>query len=682
MDSILLHPFATPFRVPPFDQIKVDDFEPAILEAIDRASAEIDNIANNPEPPTFENTIAALENSGEDLGRVLGVFFPLLSALCDRRMMDISEKIMPRLTEYSTNVKLNADLWKRIKAVRDEADIEAFEPIDRKLLEKTYDSFVMNGALLEGDAKLRMKELAQELSRLTTKFEHNVLNELNGIEIELNADEIDGLPDHVVADAEKSAKQKGLPAGRYLFNLQQPTYVAVMKFATDRSVRERFYRAYAGRNIGGDYDNTAILVDIARIRASMARLLGFDNFASYVLQHRMAKTPREVDSMLHQLLDAYKGAGEREIDDLTNFAATEGADFKIMQWDYSYWSNKLREHRYDYDEQRLRPYFELSRVIKGVFGLATRLYGVEFVERHDLPVYHPDVKVFEVTDNGTSLGILYTDFFPRDTKQSGAWMTEFKDQWFEADGGNSRPVVSIVMNFTKPTDDAPSLLTPSEVRTFLHEFGHALHGLFSQVKYASLSGTSVYRDFVELPSQFNENFLTQSEFLDSFASHYLTGEKLPTKEIDKIVESAQFGAAYACLRQLCFGFLDMAWHTLDPDAPMPTDVEAFEAGAVKKSSLLPIVERSMISPQFSHIFAGGYAAGYYSYKWAEVLDADAFAQFLHSGNPFNKELAARFRHEILERGGSEHPAELYRRFRGGEPTVDALLQRDGINPQK
>ncbi|MDE5786275.1 MAG: M3 family metallopeptidase, partial [Duncaniella sp.] len=546
---------------------------------------------------------------------------------------------------------------------------------DTMLLTTTYESFARNGALLQGDDRETYRRLSSRLSELTTKFGQNVLKELNTYEIWLTADDLAGLPESSVEAAALAARQKGRD-GEYLFTLDQPVYTAFLKYSSRPDLRERMWRLYNARNTKGEYSNVEVLKEIAATRLAIARLLGFNTYADYSLQRTMAGSPDKVMDLLTSLRDAYRPALTRELDELTDFASkTEGHPVKVNPWDYTYYANKLKNQKYAYDEEQLRPYFELSNVVDGVFGLATKLYGLTFKENKDIPVYHPDVKAYEVIDrDGAYLGVIYTDFFPRDSKRPGAWMTDFKPQYIDENGENSRPHVSIVMNFTKPTESKPSLLTPYEVETFLHEFGHSLHGLLASTKYASLSGTNVYRDFVELPSQFNENYLTQREFLDGFARHYITGEPIPAEEVEKIIASAQFGAAYACMRQLNFGLTDMAWHMITSDVD---DAEAFEKQAGESVKIFEPVDGMMMSPQFSHIFSGGYAAGYYSYKWAEVLDADAFAYFEENGI-FDPATAEKFRTNVLMKGGTENPAELYRRFRGQDPTIDALLIRDGI----
>ncbi len=667
----------TPHGTPPFDKIDISHYEPAIDRGIKLGLQGVDEIVANPEAPTFENTIVALENSGRDLDRVLNVFFPLESALSDDAVMELSMKITPRLSDYSTSISLNEGLWKRIKAVHDSADTLRLTPEDKMLLKRTYESFTRNGALLEGADRDTYSKLSSRLSELTTVFGQNVLKELNTYKIWLKADDLDGLTESSIEAAALAAKEEG-KEGEYLFTLDQPVYMAFMKNSTRRDLREKMYKLYSGRNSKGEYNNIPVLKEIAETRLKLANLLGYKTYADYSLANTMAAKPENVYNLLNSLRDAYRPAQQAEFAELTAFATKlEGHPVEIKPWDYSYYSNKLRNAKYAYDEEEMRPYFELNNMIDGVFGLATKLYGLTFEKNADIPVYHPDVTAFDVKDrDGSYLGVIYTDFFPRASKRAGAWMTEFKGQRTETDGTNSRPHVTIVMNFTKPTATKPSLLTPYEVETFLHEFGHALHGLLANTKYASLAGTNVLRDFVELPSQFNENYLTEKEFLDGFARHYETGEPIPAELVDRIVASSQFGAAYACLRQLSFGLLDMAWHTITEPVE---DAAKFENDAVASVAMFEPVEGMLFAPTFSHIFAGGYAAGYYSYKWAEVLDADAFAHFKEHGI-FDRETADSFRNNILTRGGTEDPAVLYRRFRGHDATIDALLKRDGIEP--
>lgn len=672
----LLNKFDTPEQTAPFSKINNSHYLPAIKAGIAKAYKEIDRIVDNTDKPTFENTIAALENSGSDLDRTLNVFYPLLSADSDEEMMQISLEASQLLSEYSTAIALNEKLWQRIRYVYDNKDKYNLDAEDSMLLQESYEGFARNGALLEGDDREEYRKLSASISELTTLFGQNVLKELNTYEIYLGEEDISGLPENLIEEASAAAKAKGRDE-EYRFTLAQPTYMPFMKYSDKRELREKMWRLYTGRNINGEFSNIDILKEIAETRYRIAKLLGYPTAADYILERTMAKTPSRVYELLDRLRDAYRPAEVKEIEEITRFASElEGEQIELKPWDYSYYANKLKERKFAYSEEELRPYFKLENVIDGVFGLATRLYGLQFKERNDIDVYHPDVKVFEVDDaDGSYLGILYTDFFPRDTKRPGAWMTEFKSEWKEPDGKSSRPHISIVMNFTKPTATKPSLLTPYEVSTFLHEFGHALHGLLADTRYKSLSGTNVRRDFVELPSQFNENFLNEKEFLDSFARHYETGEAIPQSLIDRMKSASQFGAAYACLRQLNFGYLDMAFHTVT--GPIESVAE-FEKAAGESVMIFSPEDNSLAAPQFSHIFAGGYAAGYYSYKWAEVLDADAFAKFKADGI-FNRDTAMSFRHNILERGGTEEPDKLYRRFRGKEPSIDALLRRDGIN---
>ncbi len=667
--------FATVHNSVPFSSIENKHYEEAIDRGIEIQNKEIADIVNQSAAPTFENTIVALERSGSDLNRVLNVFYPMLSSLSDDELMDISLRVSGKLSKHSTDISLNEGLWKRIKTVYDMRDRLNLNAEDSMLLTTTYDSFARSGAELKGEKRDEYRRLSAHLSDLTTKFGQNVLKELNTYEIWLTADDLSGLPESSVEAAALAAKEKGRE-GEYLFTLAQPVYTAFMKYSDRPDLRERLYRLYNGRNTKGEYSNMEILADIAETRREIAALFGKKNYAEYSLEKSMAETPENVYKLLNELAEAYRPAQLKEFAEIESYASQlEDRPVKIKAWDYSYYSNKLQQAKYSYNEEELRPYFELNNVIDGVFGLATKLYGLTFEPNADIEVYHPDVKAYDVKDaDGSYLGVIYTDFFPRESKRPGAWMTGFKDECVTADGTQVRPHVTIVMNFTKPTGTKPALLTPYEVETFLHEFGHALHGLLADTKYASLSGTSVYRDFVELPSQFNENYLTQKEFLDGFARHYVTGEPIPQNLVDKIVQSSQYGAAYACLRQLGFGFTDMAWHTIE--SPVE-DVVGFERKALESVSMFDDVDGCIFSPQFSHIFSGGYAAGYYSYKWAEVLDADAFSLFLKNGL-FDKATADSFRRNVLMKGGTEHPMTLYKRFRGQEPTIDALLERDGI----
>ncbi|MBR6756914.1 MAG: M3 family metallopeptidase [Bacteroidaceae bacterium] len=670
--------YDTPHGTIPFDKITNDLYEPAFKKGIELQNAEIDRILAERSMPTFENTIVALEESGSYLNRVASVFFALQGAESNDEMMEISTRIQPLLSEHGNSISLNEALFERIKYVYDRRAELNLNQEQMMLVEETYDSFAQSGANLEGEARERYRELSVELSNQTLKFSQNALYATNAFSMELTEEELAGLPQSAIDAAAALAASKGKEG--YMVDLSFPSYSAFMKYSTRRDLREKLYRAYNSRSIGGEFDNLPVLTRIAEIRLEMAKLFGCNTFSEYKLKHTMAGTPEAVYNLLNQLLEAYKPVALQEVAELQQFAAAkEGADFQLMPWDFSYYAEQLKASKYDLNDEMLRPYFELDNVVGGVFGLATKLYGLQFTENKEIPVYHEEAKAYEVTDaDGTYIGVLYTDFFPRAGKRQGAWMTEFKGQWVETDSTgatfDSRPHVTIVMNFTRPTATAPSLLTYGEVETFLHEFGHALHGLLSKVNYNSLSGTNVYRDFVELPSQFNENYLPEKEFLDGFARHYQTGETIPAELVEKIIASSQYHAAYACVRQLSFGMLDMAWHTIT--APV-TDALAFEKEALLPTQVVPAVDGTALSPQFSHIFSGGYASGYYGYKWAEVLDADAFAAFKETGI-FNQETARSFRENVLERGGTENPMELYKRFRGHEPSIEALMRRDGI----
>lgn len=667
--------YKTPYETVPFDKIKITDYEPAFEKGMAEHQKEIDAIVNQRSMPTFENTIEALDRSGQLLSRVANVFFALLSAESTPEMMEISQRISPKLSEHSNNISLNEKLFERIKFVYDKRDLLELTPEQRMLLDETYDSMARQGANLQGEDREKYRALSSELSQLTLTFGQNVLKEQNLFSMELTENDLEGLPQSAIDGAATLAKSKGKEG--YLVNLSYPSYAPFMKYSTRRDLREKLYRAYNSRNLDGEYNNIPVLKRIAEVRMEIAKLFDKPNYAEYKLEHTMAQNSSNVYKLLNQLLEAYKPVAVQEVKEIEGFAiGKEGSDVTIMPWDFSFYANQLKDIKYSLNDEMLRPYFELEHVKKGVFGLATKLYGLTFTKNSKIPVYHPEVEAFEVRDaNGKYVGIIYTDFFPREGKRSGAWMTEFKGQWKDEKGNDSRPHVTIVMNFTRPTETAPALLTYDEVETFLHEFGHSLHGLLSEVTYPSLSGTSVYHDFVELPSQFNENYLSEKEFLDGFAVHYKTGEKIPAELVEKIKNAGQFNAAYACVRQLTFGLLDMAWHTIS--APVPGDAINFERTAIERTQITPLVDGTAISPQFSHIFSGGYAAGYYGYKWAEVLDADAFAVFKAHGI-FDPATAASFRDNILKRGGTENPMVLYKRFKGSEPTIEALMKRDGI----
>lgn len=661
------NPLLRPFDLPPFGEIKNRHFLPAIEHGIAAALAEVDEIVANPEAPTFENTVEALERSGRELDRVLGVFYPLLSAEADDELMEISLTASTLLSDYSSKVSLNEALFNRIRRVYECRDSLVLSAPQRKLLTDTYLSFTRSGAALEGNDRERFREISARLSELTTTFGQNVKKELATYALELNKQKVDGLPQWLIDQMAENARERSSSAP-YVLTLQAPEYMAFMRLSPFDDLRRKLYMMYSRRNTRGQYSNVDIVREISNLRLEEARLLGFKTFADFKLARTMAGTPGAALGLLDSLRDAYMPALRRELDELREFAGEE-----ITPWNYSYQSNRLRKERYDFDPESVRPYFELNAVISGVFGLAERLYGITFARRDNVAVYHSDVKVYEVTDSdGSALGLLYTDFFPRAGRKSpGAWMTDFR----EADG-EVRPQVNIVMNFTKPTAERPSLLSPGEVTTFLHEFGHSLHSLLTRATYRSQAGTNVDRDFVELPSQFNENFFYSREFLRGFARHYLTGEPLPDELYDRMIASRRFGAAYACIRQLNFGYLDFGFHSI---ATPIDDVAATERRSTERVEIFPAIDGAMTATSFGHIFSGGYAAGYYSYKWAEVLDADAFAYFEEQGI-YNPQLADSFRRNILERGGSAPADELYRAFRGRDATVAALLARDGIRP--
>ncbi len=667
--------YPTPHHTTPFHLIEPEHYEPAIMEGMAEQNKEIEAITNNPETPNFENTIVALEKSGASLNRVTTVLGNQLSAHTSDELQAIAEKMMPLLTEHSNNITLNEALFARIKSIYNSPQKTALSSEKNMLLEQTYRSFIRSGANLPEEDKEEFRKTATELSLNSLKFSQNLLKETNAYEFHLEEKQLEGLPESIKTSYAQTAKEKGKEG--FIVTLQAPSYVPFMKYCKDRSLRKELYMAYNTQcTHDNEYNNMEIVRTLINLRLKRAQLLGFSTVAEYTLKERMAENSDNVYRLINQLLEAYSPTAHKERAEVQEFAEeTEGKDFEIMPWDWAYYSELLKEKKFSFNEEELRPYFELSRVTEGVFGLATRLYGITFQENPHIPVYHPDVKAYEVFDSdGSFLAILYTDFYPRESKRSGAWMTSYKEQWID-EKGNSRPHVSVTMNFTKPTDNKPALLTFSEVNTFLHEFGHALHGMFANTTYQSLSGTNVYWDFVELPSQIMENFATEKEFLHTFAKHYQTGEPLPDTFIQRIVEASHFNVAYACLRQLSFGLLDMAWYTRTE--PFEGDICTFEKEAWRPAQLLPDIQETCMSVQFSHIMAGGYSSGYYSYKWAEVLDADAFSLFKEKGI-FNKETANSFRENVLSKGGTEHPMVLYKRFRGKEPSVDALLKRNGI----
>ena len=668
----------TPHGTVPFDRIAVEHYAPAIRRGIECQNEEIDAIVSNPEPANFHNTILALEKSGQLSHRVEVVFDNLLSAETNDAMQELAKELMPLLSEHANNITLNERLFERVKTAYEHRNEEPLTAEQRKLTEDTYEGFVRSGANLQGADKEKYRELSRQLSLLTLQFSENNLKETNDYQLVLTDEaQLKGLPQSAIDAAAETAREKQQEG--WVFTLHAPSYVPFLTYAADRNLRKEIYMAY---NTKCTHANACNNLDIVKLlvntRLALAQLLGYKDYATYKLERRMAQNSANVYHLLDQLLEAYKPTAQKEYAEVQALAREEqGTDFTLMPWDWGYYSQKLKDRKFNLNDEMLRPYFELENVKKGVFGLATRLYGITFQKNPDIPVYHKDVEAFDVFDkDGSFLAVLYTDFHPREGKRSGAWMTSYKEQWIdEKTGENSRPHVSLVMNFTKPTQDKPALLTFGEVETFLHEFGHSLHGMFANTTYASLSGTNVYWDFVELPSQFMENFAVEKEFLHTFARHYQTDELIPDELVQRIVDSRNFNAAYACLRQVSFGLLDMAWYTRT--TPFEGDVMDYEKQAWARAQILPSVEGTCMSTQFSHIFAGGYSAGYYSYKWAEVLDADAFSLFKKQGI-FDQKTAFSFRENILSRGGTEHPMTLYKRFRGQEPTIDALLIRNGI----
>lgn len=673
-------PYNTPHDTVPFDRIALDDYEEAFMEGIRRDDEEIEKTVNNPEEPTFENTIVRIDNEKGNhyydlLDRVSNVFSCMLSAETSDELDELAQKMSPILTKHSNDVRLNKRLFERIKYVYEHH--RELTPEEKMLLDNCYDGFVRSGALLNDEDKERLRTLTEEASMLSLQFSQNLLKENKAFKLHItDKAQLDGLPDTAIEAAAQNAAEENKKG--WIFTLDYPSYSPFMTYSKQRELRRQLYMA---KNTECTHDNKENNIEICKrivnLRREIAQLLGNDTYADYVLKHRMASNTQNVYKLLNDLIDAYKPTAEKEVEEIRELAhKLEGDNFTVEPWDFSYYSHKLQMERYNLDAEMLRPYFELKNVIKGVFGLATTLYGITFKENTDIPVYHPDVKAYEVFDkDGSYLAVLYADFYPRKGKQGGAWMTEFQGQWIDRKGNNVRPHVSVVMNFTKPTAEKPALLTLGEVETFLHEFGHSLHGMFANTRFESLSGTNVWWDFVELPSQFMENYAVEKDFLRTFAFHYKTGEPIPDELIERIVKSRNFMAAYGCLRQVSFGLLDMAYYT--KQTPFTEDIVAFEKKAWEKAMVMPQLKDTCMTVQFSHIMAGGYAAGYYSYKWAEVLDADAFSVFKQNGI-FDQKTAQSFRDNILSKGGTEHPMTLYKRFRGQEPTIDALLERNGI----
>ena len=667
--------YHTPYHTTPFHLIRMEHYEPAMLQGMEEHNKEIEAIIQNPDEPSFSNTIVALEKSGELLNRVSTVFGNLHSAETNDEMDALAEKMMPMITEHSNNITLNAQLFNRVKAVYDKKDHLSLNGEEYMLLENTYQSFIRSGANLCEKDKDEFKRISADLSLNILKYSQNLLKETNAYELRLSEEQLQGLPESAIATYAQTAKEKGKEG--YIVTLQIPSFSPFMKYSTNRELRKELYTAYHTQcTHDNEFDNQDLVKTLVNLRMRRAQLLGYPCVADFVLTRRMAENSERVYHLINQLLNAYAPTAKKEMFELQALAKElEGEDFELMPWDLAYYAEKLKEKKFNFNEEELRPYFELGQVIQGVFGLATLLYDITFKENKEIPVYHPDVKAYEVHDkNGNFLAILYADFHPRAGKRSGAWMTSYKEQWKD-EKGNSRPHVSVTMNFTKPSEERPALLTFSEVNTFLHEFGHALHGIFADTTYSSMSGTNVFWDFVELPSQFMENFATEKEFLNTFAKHYQTGASIPEELVQRIIDSSNHLVAYSCLRQLSFGLLDMAWYTRT--TPFDGDVKVYEKDAMEKAQVFPTLEEACMSVQFPHIMSGGYAAGYYSYKWAEVLDADAFSHFKEYGL-FNKEVANSFRENVLSKGGTEHPMTLYKRFRGQEPSIDALMKRNGI----
>ena len=675
MENPLLTESSHPYGAPAFDKIRNEHYLPAFKAGIEEAKAEIDSIVSNPAEPDFENTIEALEYSGRTLNRVSGIFYNLMEADTDDEMQAIAEEIAPMMTEYSMYISLNKPLFERVKAVYMKKDSLDLAQDQKKLLENTYESFARNGANLSDEDKETYSKYAEELSLATLQFSKNVLASTNAYTLHItDSTDLAGLPQYVVDMAAMYAKEKGLDG--WVITLDYPSFGPFMKYSENRELRKDVYMAYLTRSVGGEFDNTEIVKKIVDLRIKMSKLLGYETYADYALENKMAKDPETVNAFLKELLEPTMPFAKQEIADILEFAKENGyEDSELKSWDFSYWSEKYREAKFNLNEEQLKPYFRLENCIAAVFDLANRLYGLTFTEIHDVPVYHKDVKVYDVKDaDGRHMALFYADFFPRASKSGGAWMTAFREQCIY-NGVEERPFISIVTNFTKPTENAPSLLTHGEFVTFLHEFGHSLHGILAEGRYPSLTGTSVPRDFVELPSQIMENWAYEPEYLDTFAKDYRTGEVIPDSLITKIVASKNYLAGYSQVGQLRYGIMDMAWHTLTA-VPEESTVD-FEKETVAPISIIPAAPGTAFSPTFSHIFAGGYAAGYYSYKWAEVLEADAFSLFKEKGI-FNKEVAGSFRENILSKGGSEDVAVLYKRFRGHNPEPEALMEKLGL----
>lgn len=671
----LLQEFTTKHQTAPFNQIKEEHFKPAFLEAISIAKAEVDAIIKNKDSATFQNTIEPLEFSGQTLSRISSIFFNLNSAETNETIQKIAQEVSPLLSEFSNDIRLNEDLFKRVKAVYDAKDSLELTAEQIRLLDKNYKGFARNGANLNQKDKETLREIDSKLSKLGLQFGENVLAESNAFEMLLtDVKQLDGLPEGAIEAAKQLATSREKDG--WLITLDYPSYIPFMTYAKDRTLREKISKAFGARAFkNNEQDNQAVILQIVNLRKQRANLLGYATHANFVLEERMAEKPEKVLSFLNELMVKAKPAAKREFADLGDFAKKDGID-QLQKWDGSYYVEKLKKERFDLDEEALKPYFSLDNVLDGAFTIANKLYDLNFTPIDNIETYHEDVKTFEVTNTkGEFIAVFYADFFPRDGKRNGAWMTSYKGQW-KKDGENSRPHISIVCNFTKPTPTKPSLLTFNEVTTLLHEFGHALHGILANTTYPSLSGTNVYWDFVELPSQVLENWAYEEEALNLFAKHYQTGEVIPIELVQKIKKAASFMEGMATMRQLSFGLLDMSWHA-NENLDQITSVKDFEENAFADTNLYPNVKENCMSTAFSHIFQGGYSAGYYSYKWAEVLDADAFAFFKEKGI-FNKEVATLFKDNVLSQGGTQKPMDLYKQFRGKEANADALLKRAGL----
>ncbi|MCL2073781.1 MAG: M3 family metallopeptidase [Marinilabiliaceae bacterium] len=679
INNPLLNQFNTPHGTVPFNEIKSEHFMPAFLTAMELGRAEINEIVTNTTPPTFENTIEAIESSGELLNRIQRIFFNLNSAETNDEIKEIAREISPMLSDYNNDIYLNEQLFERVKIVYNQVfetkEVTNLNSEQKKLLDNCFKNFVRKGALLDKEAKDKYRKATSQLATLTVTFGENLLNETNEYKLHItNPDDMSGIPTFARDAAAEEAQNENLEG--WIFTLDAPSYTAFMKYADNRNLRKELFMAFATRcNKNNKFDNKDNILKISSLRNEVAQLLGYETFADYTIEERMAQTTDKVNEFLDQLLDASFPFAQKEVIEVENFAKKLGFDEKIQRWDFSYYSEKLKESKFNLTDEMTKPYFELQRATSGIFNLTNKLWGISYKQNSEIQTYHPDVKAFEVFDkDGSFLAVLYLDFHPRSTKRGGAWMTVYKEQKI-IDNNNIRPHITIVCNFTPPVDGTPSLLTHSEFVTFLHEFGHALHGIFSNVTYQSLAGTSVYQDFVELPSQIMENWAFEKEWLKDVAIHYQTGEAIPDDLINKIIDAGNFQSGYLFVRQLSFGFNDMAWHSLKEK--YEGDVQQFEKNALAKTELFPDVEENSISTSFRHVFSGGYAAGYYSYKWAEVLDADAFDLFKQNGI-FDQKTADSFRNNILSKGGTEHPMDLYVKFRGQEPDMKPLLIRSGL----